>query len=953
MTAGNVRAIGRGLERGRRNTLWAKYSRRDDGWMALEQHLTDAGDVARALWDEWLPQAAKSVIAESVGSETVAKKLAVFVVAGHDVGKASGAFQSLVPLLADRAYRAGWPEAAYGAEARALKHATVGAVSLFDWLDDKGVIPSEILTYVSVVAGHHGVFPSEGVFDRCASLLRQDKSEWIEGRRRLWDDVAAFAGLEDADWLDLPEGGLSESAQLVLTGFIVVCDWIASNEKLFPYPDTGVDELVHEGREARWNRALDELDFPRPWVAEAPADVSTLFGSRFDFPPGATPRPMQSEAAKHAEELAEPSLMLVEAPTGEGKTEAALAAAEIFAAKFGAGGVMVALPTQATSDAMFSRVLSWLSLAMGDGSRAVTALCHGKAAFNDEYRGLMRGTGAAVRGIGGEQSAAGDIEAHWWFRGRRQSVLANFTVGTIDQFLFAALKSRFVMLRHLGLAGKVVVLDEIHSADEYMSVYLDRALEWMGAHGVPVIALSATLSPARRCALLAAYRNGRELASGVPFEHRMGDTGLDDAREDESFPLITSISTGTPQSVHPERSGRSSTVELEFIGDDLRDRVNRVAEEAAAGGCVVVVCNTVGRAQAMYDALRAELGWQPGEIRLLHSRFMEVDRRQREKELQELVGKRGRRPSRLIVVATQVIEQSLDVDFDLMVTDLAPVDLLIQRMGRLHRHEGRTRPATMATPRMLVAGVTTATGEVPEFPRGSEAVYGRALLLRTVAALDAHREGGALSVNSPGDVAQLVRATYADDPVVPKGWEEDWAAAESRREEQLAEKRKAADMYAVDRPHSRSGEASLLGWNDVNTGEEVHGVAQVRDIDDSLEVVLVREEAGRLLSMPHLPRRANEYVDLASGIDDDLALQVARCTASISGWQLRDRNGRDVFDDLISELEGRHIPCWEASRWLKGQLVMPLDEQGEFTFRGIVFRYDDELGMTVEKPVAE
>lgn len=933
--------------------MWAKSSRQDDSWMALEQHLTDAGNVARALWEEWLPQSAKRTIAESVGSEELAKKLAVFFVAGHDVGKASGSFQGMVPALAGRAYRAGWPEMTYGAEARALKHATISAVSLFDWLIDKGVMPFEIETYVAVVAGHHGVFPSSTAFGQCTSLLKLDKDEWIQGRLRLWDDVAAFAGLEDADWLNMPEGGLSESAQLVLTGFIVVCDWIASNEKLFPYPGMGTEGPGDGDGEDRWNRALDDLDFPEPWAADVPADPGSLFGERFDLPPGAEPRPMQLAAAEHAASLTEPSLMLIEAPTGEGKTEAALAAAEVLAAKFGAGGVMVALPTQATSDAMFSRTLAWLGRTIGDSRRAVAALCHGKAVFNDEYRGLMRGTGSAVRGIGGEQSASGDVEAHWWFRGRRQSVLANFTVGTIDQFLFAALKSRFVMLRHLGLVGKVVVLDEIHSADEYMSVYLDRALEWMGAHGVPVIALSATLSPARRCALLAAYRNGRELASGISSPERMGDAGLDDAREDAAFPLITSISTGTPELVHPQRSGRASTVELEFIGDDLQERVNRVVEEVAGGGCVVVVCNTVGRAQETYYALRAELGWNPGEIRLLHSRFMAVDRRVRELELQELVGKHGERPDRLIVVATQVIEQSLDVDFDLMITDLAPMDLLIQRMGRLHRHDGRDRPESMRTPRMLITGATVEPGAVPKFPRGSEAVYGKALLLRTVAALDAHRGDGALTVNSPGDVAALVRATYADTPDVPAGGEQNWAQAEKEREEKLEKKRDAAAMYAVGRPHPKALEASLLGWNDINTGEEVHGIAQVRDIDDSLEVILVREENGRLLSMPHLPRRANEYVDLAGGIDDDLALQVARCTAGIPGWQLRDEHNNDIFDDLIGELEGRHIPCWENSRWLKGQLVMPLDERGEFRFRTIVFRYDDELGMTVDRKAPE
>ena len=189
---------------------------------------------------------------------------------------------------------------------------------------------------------------------------------------------------------------------------------------------------------------------------------------------------------------------------GVGKTEGAFLAAEALAARFGQGGVYFGLPTMATANPMFERTLEWLSGSLGDS--ASVALAHGKAGLNDTYTGLLRDN---FRGqVYDDDAGHGQPVVNSWLRGRRRAGLADFVVGTIDQGLFAALKAKHVALRHLGLAGKVVVFDEVHAADTYMREYLKRALTWLGAYQTPVILMSATLPPHQRDEYVAAYAWG-------------------------------------------------------------------------------------------------------------------------------------------------------------------------------------------------------------------------------------------------------------------------------------------------------------------------------------------------------------------------------------------------------------------------------------------------------------
>ena len=283
------------------------------------------------------------------------------------------------------------------------------------------------------------------------------------------------------------------------------------------------------------------------------------------------------------------------------------------------------------------------------------------------------------RGVQLEEDAqeAHQVQVHQWFRGNKQALLANFVIGTVDQLLLAALAQKHVMLRHLGLAGKVVIIDECHAYDTYMNCYLDRALEWLGWYKVPVILLSATLPARRRAELVEAYQQ-KKAVPDAPWKTSCG------------YPLLTWTDGAEVKqtAIPPDAPGK--TVQLTTLTEPELPALLR--RKLAEGGCAGVIVNTVKKAQKIAQLLRESL--PDKEVQLFHAQFLMPDRAARENQLMARIGK-GSEPERrndLIVVGTQVMEQSLDIDLDVLVTELCPMDLLLQRIGRLHRHR-RSRPA--------------------------------------------------------------------------------------------------------------------------------------------------------------------------------------------------------------------------------------------------------------------
>ncbi|HWH01678.1 MAG TPA: CRISPR-associated endonuclease Cas3'' [Pilimelia sp.] len=932
--------------------VWGKTDRTGTspiGWLPLWRHLADSADVAGRLWDHWLSPAVRRRIADELpGGDADGRTLASWLAGVHDIGKATPAFAcqaSLRPQTAGLVRRMRDHGLAYDrelvwAERQLARHDVAGHVALADWLSEHGWADPH--PYAVVVGGHHGVPPTdEGLRDvQLRPHLLGDR-DWAQVRGELlaWMTERTGAGDRLTGWSGAP---LSQPVQAALTGLVIVADWIASNEEYFPYVlDRSDDDRLAVG----WDR----VDLPAPWRPAPPPDgVDALFATRFALPAGAAPRPVQRTVADLAARMPTPGMIIVEAAMGEGKTEAALAAVEILAGRTGATGCYLALPTRATSDAMFGRMLSWLrrlpDARVGRGDRDVR-LAHGKAALNPDYDRL-RDT-SLPSDIAPDAGGAA-IGVHTWLAGRKKALLSSFVVGTVDQLLFAALRGRHLVLRHLGLAGKVVVIDEAHAYDVYMGRFLDRALEWLGAYGVPVVVLSATLPAGRRASLMAAYDAGR-LGPPPPLTWRdRGKPRVDHyaaVRDDARYPLVTASAAGRGgNTVACADSGRGLDVSLRRLADDAPTLVALLRDRLADGGCALVIRNTVARVQETAAALRNALG-PDTPVSVAHSRFMAVDRAAKDRWLRATFGPPGvgTRPHRHVVVASQVAEQSLDIDFDLLVTDLAPVDLVLQRIGRLHRHPRPDRPTALAAPTCWIAGADW-TQEPPQPVPGSRRVYQPATLLRSAAVLLPHLDGAPLRL--PADIAPLTQAAYGDAPVGPTQWQPEMAEAEARQRDEIAAKESRADGFRL------AGVAEpgvpLIGWLSGGVGDTADrsALGHVRDTDaESLEVLLLVRTPDGLVIPPWIDG-GGVVVPTGDVPRWPLPRQIARCTLPLP----RAMTAGDVVDDVLADLERRvDVRAWQSNPWLAGELVLDIDLDGRATVAGFDLHYDPDEGLRVSR----
>lgn len=951
-------------------SVWAKSSKLVDGWLPLWRHLDDSAAVAGELWDRWLPEATRRLIANALpAGDADGRQLAVWLAGIHDIGKATPAFAVQVRSLANRMREQGL-EMPYDIpyQDRVLaRHAAAGQVLLEKWLADVHQWPRlQARPFAVVVGGHHGVPPSSFELNRAVDRpnllgLSNDQEPWQRVHRELLDRAAIHCDIADrlAGWRDVK---LPQPVQVLLTGLVIIADWIASNDDLFPYDP----ERLHVP--SRLTDAWNELDLPTPWSAVATTDTPVeLFASRFTLPSGATPRPVQTTAVGIARRMPTTGLLVIEAPMGEGKTEAALAAAEQLAARCGAGGCFLALPTRATSDAMFNRVRDWLVRVPDSdqeaGALALT-LAHGKARLNDDFVALMRhGHSASVEFDAPE--ARRDLAAHHWLTGRKKAMLSSFVVGTIDQLLFAALKSRHLALRHLGLAGKVVIVDEVHAYDVYMSNYLDRALEWLAAYRVPTIVLSATLPARRRRMMIEAYDRGRDVGAPMSRRRSWRDSPTSEPPPDRyasldgdiGYPALAASGVdGRPEVRVARPSGRTTVVKLGRADDGPSSLASLLRAALAGGGCAVVIRNTVRRVQETAAFLRTSFAGTGIEVSVAHSRFLAPDRAERDRWLRDSFGPPehllkvgGTRPDRHVVVASQVAEQSLDIDFDLMVTDLAPVDLVMQRAGRLHRHQRGTdqthRPEALRHARCLVTGVDWSTSP-PTPVVGSERVYGRHTLLRSLAVLDPYLDGHR-SIRLPTDIAPLVQAGYSDAPVGPAAWQAAMTAAQQRHASTQEQKEHKAGTFRLA-PAGLPGQA-IVGWLDAGVGDadddpRLEGRRQVRDTPaESVEVIaLLRRADGELVIPPWLPRDGGRQVPVAHAPPNALARTIATCTLALPIQLCRI--------ETIEALERQnHFPAWQESRWLAGELVLVLDEHGNATLDRHHLHYDRRDGLAARR----
>lgn len=698
--------------------LWAKSDPRHDLW----KHLLDTAAVSLELP---LP---------ALGSDLKPEHVA-FLVGLHDIGKADSAFQHQKWRDAqgqECSFSKDLEEIGYRVCADPpCRHERISARFISELLTNKkDEIAADAASDAVADAISRAFVAHHGYWDK--NSQRPVVRKYAEAQEELCNMLRQVLRVGKLPAISPPH---LSAFGMRLAGHIVLCDWIASNERFFGdqrlQKIEDPEQYLKTAKEvaAQWVR--DDLELRRENGSGRPCHVVQ------------EPRPIQQVLL---DSDIPPGLIIIEAPMGEGKTEAAWILAEKWRDK-GYRGMYMALPTMATSDSLYGRYREDYLEKMGRGEDA--RLVHGMAWLRDDRKEPDRPL--QVGEVGDDRSLATA-----WFRPTRRAMLAAHGVGTVDQAMLASMNVKFGFLRLYGLADRVLVIDEVHAYDAYMSAIIRRLLNWCACLEIPVILLSATLSARQKQAMIEAY----------------GATG-GDPEPNAPYPLIT-VAVPQKKAWTIEAAASSDrTLSIETHAGLLGNAgatAKMAVELVKDGGCCCVILNTVKQAQDVYTALQLP----ENEKMLFHSRFTAADREVITNRVLDMFGK-GRwtgegdnrrfkpaeRPDRFVLVATQVVEQSLDVDFDHMISEIAPMDLLLQRSGRIKRHT-RTSKGDLNDGGNDDRGQPVMHVLLPEDQKltfgGTSYVYAAKPLLRTLAILSSHRD-----LRLPNDFREMIERCYGSE----------------------------------------------------------------------------------------------------------------------------------------------------------------------------------------------
>ena len=698
------------------------------GWHPLAFHSLDVAAVMSAIL-EIRPAWADSISRQSGFSREETCKRLILVAALHDLGKFAENFQGKAPEL----FASLQPEADFRLTGNRRGHGDVGHRFWSEFCEDRedGALDA-IEPWLRAAVAHHGA-PTDGELILGEAMSRTSR-------------VAATAFTEAMMGLvgrPTVARCKAKAEAWRVAGLVILADWIGSNQRWFPYREPSDDLPAYWARaRSQAARAVREADLAEADVA-ASFELTDLLGS------SETPSPLQAWAASQTIP-AEQSLYLIEDLTGSGKTEAALILAHRLIAAGRAEGIYWALPTMATANGLYRRLDGrYQALFTRDGATPSLILAHGSRDLNKAFQASIGHGFAAGYGDGhGEQNQAGEAHcAAFIAEDRKKTFLAQVGVGTLDQALLSVLPVRHQALRLATLSRRVLVIDEAHAYDPYMTAALERLLGFQAALGGSAIVLSATLAGLQRRKFAATY-NG-EAAGAVAAT---------------AFPLATRV-TGSTFVETPVDASRGTRRDLATRRQPSAEAAMVALLEAAAQGrCGVYIRNTVKDALDAVAWFKARVG-HDANVTLFHARFALCDRLARENDVLTRFGRASEPEVRRgqILVATQVVEQSLDLDFDHMATDLCPMDLLVQRAGRLHRHGHR--PPRGAPVLDIVAPVASADVSADwyaaMFPTGQYVYPDVGHLWRTQKLLQ-ELGGLPLASRSPRD---LIEPVFGDDPI--------------------------------------------------------------------------------------------------------------------------------------------------------------------------------------------
>ena len=853
-----------------REKLWAK----SEPFKPLWTHLLETGIVAQRLVAEGCFYPLGLELQRYLEcSEEEMLALVGYIAAVHDIGKAAGPFQQKI----SDAWKTALENEGLACDFPYFRHEDYGAYQLNDLWKKENVFSRKVRNRFSIVLRyHHQRTFVKNVFRGDLKYEEVTRQEWLTLQEELEASLRSRFCPPDAAPAHM------DAVCTLLLGIIIAADWVASGDA-FASLDVGRSPEQTEEDARRIVHAFLTSNFMLHRVFSSKIDS---FARLWPQIPDEGMRPLQrATEAIFAEDGEKPLALIIEAPMGEGKTEAGLYAAARLAQRWGKEGFYVALPTAATSNQMYGRVNAML-----DSLRLEKAkLMHGMAWLVDEEKPEQRFYGEAAK------------DAELWTAPMRRGLISPFAVGTIDQAMMAAMRTKYGVLRLAGLAQKVLIIDELHSYDAYMSEVIKTLLSWCRVLHVPVVMLSATLPSEKKKEFGECYG---------------GDT---EAFSENAYPAITLLYEDKSARVVPVH-GTYQRVKLcvekkPYLGkaEEIAGFVKESMEET--GGCFCVLVNTVKEAQKTYCALRRLMPEMEENLLLFHARFSAKRRAELEKKCVSLLGSdKSLRPERFILVATQVVEQSLDIDFDFMVSALCPMDLLLQRAGRLWRHGDTNRPAGIEAPRLVVL-----TPEKEDYG-ASGFVYPPILLSRTLQAIEDKE-----IFHLPEDIPALVETVYAGTPLSEEELE-DWMAYTTGN--QL----KGVEASICDLPRPQAARFWLA--DDNSKAADMF----FSDEDSAFMAVKTRlgEESVRLAV---LPEELFARVKKTEAIRRPLAKEVLQYSVSVP-----KRNLAGLWDVSCA---GGETPI-EGKGLLFGLWALP-GENGVCQFEnGTAIRVDDEMGFVME-----
>lgn len=799
---------------------WGKSNRENPkDYHLLIYHLLDSAAVAQVLWDKCFSESIKMEISGICRLDiSQTGKFLSSIIGLHDIGKASPIFQAKSDFLSEK-----WESKGITLPKKIIKeiyHAEISCI----FLTEKGLIPEWSAISIS---GHHGKWnyflPNKYKVDQYGD------SFWDNLRSYLVDMVVQTIG-DILPTISIQNFELENMMAVWLSGVICISDWVSSNQEYFFNNNEFNSNLKKYFHDAYFH--AEKVVTKLGWLSWKPDGRFVSFKDMYSSIGIDNPRYIQKRIFDEYEKWNEnhdPFLLVIEAPTGIGKTEIALYLADKWLQAVKGSGLYIAMPTMATSNMIFERCTKIFTNRYKNQNPDQfinVVLAHGQAGWNDEINQIR------LKEIGDFETDNFTVAAMDWFQNnRKRSLLAPFGIGTVDQVFLAILQTKHFFVRMTGLKNKVIIFDEVHAYDIYMNTLFYRLLAWLRTMGASVIVLSATLPNKTRSSILSAY-------SGVKY------ASID---TNDFYPLASFVNVNRPVNYLNLTSSRpkpGKVVRINWINEDML--AGEVLSKLEGGGCAAIICNTVRKAQHIYEVLKKQ---DIDDIILFHAQFPMAWRKEKEKTIFSAFGKEstienGTRPPRAIVIATQVIEQSLDIDFDVIFSELAPVDLIIQRIGRLHRHNRtRNNPVLAFEPQLYIFELPRDENELPDVIK-REKFYDKSILLKSYYVLKQNEKFLVEELTK-----QYIEQVYGDIniPGIPEIMIEkiDLYQNDEINQKNLSEMKAKATII----PASNDEEFLYVSLMDLKDDENLEFKdafhAQTRDFTPSLQCVCVFQEGDK------------------------------------------------------------------------------------------------------------